>query len=165
MLGLTVLVLAVDGFNSLFLDLGLPHFYQPHNLLRLATGLGTGTAMAAFLLPITSGMLWRQDDHRSSFATPRQLVIMLPVLLLAFVVVASQAAWTLYPVAIFSSLGLITALTLINLVFALGLTGRHNRFVRPRQVIPLTALAVALALVELFALAALKSALLSGLHP
>ncbi len=165
MLGLTVLVLAVDGFNSLFLDLGLPHFYQPHNLLRLATGLGTGTAMAAFLLPITSGMLWRQDDHRSSFATPRQLVIMLPVLLLAFLVIASQAAWTLYPIAILSSAGLITALTLINLVFALGLTGRHNRYTHPRQVIPLAALAVALALVELYALAALHSALLYGLHP
>lgn len=164
-LGLAVVVLAVDGFNSLFLDLGLPHLYQPHNLLRLATGLGTGTAMAAFLLPVANGLLWREDDDRAAFATLRQLAIMLPVLLLAFLVVASQAAWTLYPVAILSSAGLVAALTLINLVFAVGLTGKPNRFVRRRQLFPVVTLAVALAVVELFALAALKAAALHALHP
>lgn len=164
-LGLAVVVLAVDGFNSLFLDLGLPHLYQPHNLLRLATGLGTGTAMAAFLLPVASGILWREDDGRASFATLRQLAIMLPVLLLAFLVVASQAAWTLYPIAILSSAGLVAALTLINLVFAVGVSGRPNRYLRRRQAFPLVTLAVALTIVELIALAALKAAALHALHP
>ena len=164
-LGLAVLILAVDGFNSLFLDLRLPHLYQPHNLLRLATGLGTGTAMAAFLLPVTSGLLWRPDDNRASFANLGQLAVMAPVLLLAFLVIASQAAWTLYPVAILSTAGLVAALTLINLVFVVGLSGRQNRYTRPRQFFPVLTVAVALAIVELFALAALKAAALNALHP
>ena len=46
---LAVAMLGVDGFNSFFRDLQLPHLYQPHNLLRLGTGLATGTAMASFL--------------------------------------------------------------------------------------------------------------------
>src|SRR5690242_3242770 len=50
-LGLAILLMAVDGFNSLFLDLGLPHLYQPANWLRLLTGLGAGTAMAAIIIP------------------------------------------------------------------------------------------------------------------
>lgn len=164
-LGSAVLALAVDGFNSLFLDLGLPHLYQPHNLLRLATGLGTGTAMAAFLLPVASGLLWREDNDHASFATLRQLAIMLPVLLLTLLVVASEAAWTLYPIAILSSAGLVAALTCINLVFVVGLSGRHNQFTQRRQVFPLITMAVALAIIELFALAALKAAALNALHP
>lgn len=162
-LGLAVMILAVDGFNSLFLDLRLPHLYQPHNLLRLATGLGTGTAMASFLLPVASGLLWRNDDDRASFANLRQLAVMLPVLLLAFLVISSQAAWTLYPVAILSTTGLVAALTLINLVFVVGLSGRQNRFTSARQVFPLVTLAVAIAVVELFALAALKNAALQAI--
>src|SRR2546425_4912057 len=42
LLGCGVVVLAIDGLNSFFLDLGMTHLYQPHNLLRLATGLATG---------------------------------------------------------------------------------------------------------------------------
>src|SRR5262249_15691729 len=44
-LGGAVALMGVDGVNSLLLDLRLPHLYQPHNLLRLASGLGTGVAM------------------------------------------------------------------------------------------------------------------------
>src|ERR1051326_7676339 len=43
-LGLCILALGIDGFNSFFLDLRLPHLYEPHNLIRLTTGLLTGTA-------------------------------------------------------------------------------------------------------------------------
>src|SRR3989442_3292909 len=39
-------ILIIDGFNSFLLDLGLPHLYHPHNVIRLATGLITGIALA-----------------------------------------------------------------------------------------------------------------------
>src|SRR5258708_6588162 len=42
-------LLGADGLNALFFDLGLPHLYTPYNPIRLATGLLTGIAMAAFL--------------------------------------------------------------------------------------------------------------------
>src|SRR5215813_8470230 len=83
-LAIAVLFMAVDGFNSFFLDLGLPHPYQPHNLLRLASGLGTGTAMCAILLPVANMLIWRQEDEQPSFRSPRQLAVMVPVLVLAF---------------------------------------------------------------------------------
>jgi uncharacterized membrane protein len=156
-LGVAVLFMAEDGFNSLFLDLGLPHLYQPHNLLRLASGLGTGTAMAAVVLPVANTLIWRVEDERASFASLRQLTVMVPVLLITFLAVGSQTALLLYPIALLSSAGLVMALSLVNVVFLLGLSNRVGRFASYRQVFPFVSVAVVLAVVELMALFALKS--------
>jgi uncharacterized membrane protein len=157
LLGGAVALMGLDGVNSLFLDLRLPHLYQPHNLLRLATGLGTGTAMAAFLIPITNGLLWRLDDVRPSFGGFRQLLVMAPVLLIVFLGVASQAPWLLYPLALIGSAGLVTALALVNLVMGLAAGGYIARYDTVRQIIPAAAVAVALAVAELYALGLFKA--------
>jgi uncharacterized membrane protein len=156
-LGAAVALMGLDGFNSLFLDLRLPHLYQPHNLLRLGTGLGTGTAMAAFLIPITNGLLWRADDTRPSFGGFRQVLVVVPVLLMVFLGVGSQVGWLLYPLALIGSAGLVTALALVNLVLGLAASGHIARYDRVRQIIPAAAIAVALAIVELVALSAFKT--------
>ncbi len=155
-----VFVMAVDGLNSLFHDLGAPHLYQPQNVLRLLTGLGAGVAMVSFILPVTNGLLWRQEDARPSFRSFAQLAAMLPLLLLTVLAVASQTAWLLYPIAILSSLGLILALTFVNLVFAICFTPLVGHFERWRQVLPYFTLSVILAVVELAALFKVKLALM-----
>ncbi|HEX5440505.1 MAG TPA: DUF2085 domain-containing protein [Ktedonobacterales bacterium] len=162
-LGLAILLMAVDGFNSLFLDLGLPHLYQPANWLRLLTGLGAGTAMAAIIVPTASGLIWRADDPRSSFDSLGELALMLPLLTIGFFVVVSVAPIILYPVGILSSVGLVLALTLVNLVFALGLTNRIGRFTTWRQLFPVFSGVVVLAVVELMALFLLKSSVMNAL--
>jgi uncharacterized membrane protein len=156
-------VMGVDGFNSLFLDLGLPHLYQPENLLRLLTGLGAGVAMVAFITPVTNSLFWRVDDERPSFRSFRQLAVVLPLLLLAFLAIGSQTAWLLYPVAILSTLGLVMALTLVNLVFLLSFTPLMGRFSRWGQVFPVFSLGVTLAVIELLLLFQLKMAALAAL--
>ncbi len=156
-------LMAVDGFNSLFLDLGLPHLYQPQNLLRLLTGLGAGVAMVAFITPVTNALLWRREDLRASFTSFGQLAIVAPLLLLAFLVVGSQTAWLLYPIAILSSLGLALALTLVNMVFLVSFSPLIGRFERWLQVFPVFTLALALALSELTLLFKLKLAVLHAL--
>lgn len=156
-LGLAVVAMGIDGFNSLFLDLHLPHLYQPNNLLRLATGLGMGTAMAAVVVPVVSGLLWRDEDLRSSFDSLGQLALMLPILTVAWVAISQQWGFLLYPVALLSSVGLVVALTLVNLVFALGLTNRIGRYTAWKQILPVFSLTFALAIVELMALFMLKT--------
>ena len=158
-----VIALAVDGFNSLFLDLHLPHLYQPHNLLRLGTGLGTGTAMAALLIPAANSLIWRVDDKRSSFASLRVLAWMLPVLALGFLAVGSQTPWLLYPVAILSSAGLVTALSLVNLTFLLGVSNVMGYFRNWRQFFPMFTVVVALAVIELMGMFFVKQAFLSAI--
>jgi uncharacterized membrane protein len=162
-LGLAVVVMGVDGFNSLFTDLHLPHLYQPQNTLRIATGLGTGVAMAAFIIPVANTLLWRSEDTRSSFATPRQLAALLPILLLMFVGVVSQAAFLLYPVALLSSAGLVLAFSLVNLVFVLGIGNRVGRFTTWRQLFPVYTVVVILAVIELLALYVLKTTTMHAL--
>lgn len=163
-LGIAVLFMAEDGFNSLFLDLRLPHLYQPHNLLRLFSGLGTGVAMAAFIVPVANTLIWRVEDERSSFGSLRALAPLVPVLLLVFLAVGvTEAPALLYPIAILSTAGVVIALSLINVVLVLGVTNRSGRFETWRQFFPVYTLAVALAVVELLALFALKTSLMGGM--
>lgn len=162
LLGLVALM-GVDGFNSLFRDLGAPHLYTPQNMLRLATGLGTGLAMVAFITPVTNGLLWRREDARHSFRSGGQIALVVPLLLLAFLAVASQTSWLLYPIAILSSAGLVMALTLVNLVFVISFSPLIGRFERWRQVAPFFAAALALAALELVMLFKLKLAVLHAL--
>lgn len=165
-LGIAVLFMAEDGFNSLFLDLGLPHLYQPHNMLRLFSGLGTGTAMCAFIVPVANTLIWRDEDRRSSFRSLKDLGLMIPVLLLAFLAVGSfsaQADFLLYPIALLSSAGLVMALTLVNVVFFLGFSTRAGHFASWRQFFPFFTVAVIFALIELMALFALKTSVLHSL--
>ena len=163
-LAVAVLIMAEDGLNSFFLDLGLPHLYQPANPLRLATGLGTGVAMCAFILPVANTLIWREESPASSFRDLRQLAVMLPVLLLAFLTVISVAPIILYPISLLSSFGLVMALSLINIVFLLGLTNRVGRFATLRQFFPFFTVALIFAVVELMALFALKTSVMNALH-
>jgi uncharacterized membrane protein len=158
-----VLFMAEDGLNSFFLDLGLPHLYQPVNTLRLITGLGAGVAMCAFIVPIANTLIWDEDPDVASFRDLRQLGVMLPVLLIAFLAVITQAPILLYPIALLSSFGLVMALSLVNIVFLLGLTNRVGRFATPRQFFPLFSVALILAVIELMALFTLKTSVMSTL--
>ena len=162
-LGAAVAFMAEDGFNSFFLDLGLPHLYQPHNLLRLFSGLGTGVAMCAIIVPVANTLIWRQDDLRSTFRSLKDLAALLPLLLLIFLAASSPVAFVLYPVALFSSFGLVMALTLVNVVFVLGITNQVGRFDSWRQFFPFFSLAIVMAVLELMALFALKTAALQFL--
>jgi Predicted membrane protein (DUF2085). len=57
-----VVVMAVDGFNSLFVDLFLPHLYTPRNELRTLTGLGMGVSLAVAILLVLNLSLRRDPD-------------------------------------------------------------------------------------------------------
>lgn len=67
--------MAVDGANSLLVDLGFASAYEPDNRLRLATGLLTGTALAVALCFLLATTLWRRNDwERSTVERPRELL-------------------------------------------------------------------------------------------
>ncbi len=89
--------------------------------------------------------------------------MLLPLLLLIFLAASSPDAFVLYPIAIFSSFGLVMALTLVNVVFVLGLTNQVGRFASWRQLFPFLSVAVILAVIELMVLFSLKTAALEFL--
>ena len=158
-----VVAMAIDGFNSFFLDLGLPHLYQPHNLLRLATGLLMGLALASCALPMTNRLFWREDNQQRSISSWGTFLLLIPGLILSFFAVASQSWLGLYPVALLSTAGLVTVLSSVNLIVILGISKRDQSFERYRELIPFFSLALLLAVGELLMLAQVKVALLQAL--
>lgn len=164
LLGMGVLALGVDGLNSLALDLHLPHLYQPHNLLRLATGLLTGLAIAAFLLPTLNQMLWRHFNATPSLSSwQRLLYTFIPVLTLCFLAAASQSPLVLYPLALLSTVGLLIAVGSINLMGIVLARKRSETFVSYSQLRPFLGLALLLAIGELLLLAQFKYWLLHAI--
>src|SRR5947199_3483067 len=97
------LAMVIDGFNSFLLDLGLQYLYQPHNLLRLATGLVTGLAVATLALPAINRLFWREYNEKRSVSSWMALLLLIPGLILSFFAVASQNMLILYPVALLST--------------------------------------------------------------
>lgn len=163
MLACGVVALAIDGFNSFFVDLGLFHLYQPHNLLRLATGLLTGLALAALTLPILNRLFWREYNKQRSIPTWSALLLFLPGLVLSFFAVASQIGLLLYPLAVMSTAGIVIALSIVNLIIVIAISRREQSFERYRALIPFFSLALLLAIGEMLLLAEVKLSLLQAL--
>jgi uncharacterized membrane protein len=160
---LGVVAMAVDGFNSFFLDLGLRHLYQPHNLLRLATGLATGLALASLGLPLLNRLLWGEYRGQRSIASWPALLVLVPGLVLSFFAVASENGLVLYPLALVSTAGVLTLLSSINLVVIVSVSRRDQTFVRYQELLPYFGFALLLTIVEMLALAQLKFSLLQFL--
>ncbi len=158
-----ILALVIDGSNSLLLDLGLPHLYRPHNLLRLATGMLTGLAMATLVLPILNQLFWYHSNEQRSVPSWRTLLLFLPALILCYLAVASQSSLILYPVALLSTLGLLTALGSVNLIIIIAVSKREQSFASYRALLPFFGLALLCAGGEMLFLAQLKLLLLHAL--
>ncbi len=155
-----VAMLAVDGFNSFLLDMSLWHLYQPNNLLRLATGLITGLAMALLLSPMLNRMFWLGYNEQRSINSWRELTQYLPALIVCFFVVISQNALILYPIALLSTGGLLTVLGSLNLLALVGISKRDETFERYRELLPFVGIALLFAVGEMLLLAQLKLTLL-----
>ena len=115
MLGLFVLTLAVDGFNSTLVDMGLPHPYAPANRLRLATGLLTGVSLGVGVCYMLATTLWRTGRPRqATIAGLGELVV----------VVALQAPFALAALsgisALYAPLALLLMMSATAVVAALA---------------------------------------------
>lgn len=150
------LAMAIDGFNSLLLDLRLPHLYQPDNLLRLGTGLAMGLAVAALTLPMLNRLFWCEFNEQRSIPSWRALPLLLPVLVLSFFAVASQNALLLYPLALLSTAGVLIVVSSINLIVVVAIAKRDQTFLHYHELLPFFSIAFLFAIGELLLLAQLK---------
>lgn len=118
---------AADGLNS-FLSVipGVPYLYEPQNWLRLAVGALNGLAMSALVYPIFNATLWRKPAPERTIRNLRDLGVL--VLLEACLVglVLTRWTWLLYPLALLSTLGVLTLLTSVNTMLVVMLVRREN---------------------------------------
>ncbi len=152
-LALFGVAMAIDGFNSLFIDINVRHFYTPSNELRLATGLGVGMGLAVALSYLVAISLWRRPRMNETAVDGKGLLFLvvaqLPALLfitgwgplyrpLTFVLLVSA-------VAVFSLLALVTVVVIV---------GADNSFVGPRDVQTHASFGFVVGLVAIIGLAA-----------
>jgi len=150
-------IMGVDGLNSyshFFPD--TPHLYEPRNWLRLLTGMGTGLALGAIILPTLSQTLWRQQEFRPSVSRFRELGGLVLVGVTAVLLILSNQPIVLYVLAIMSTVGLLIIVTALNTVMVLILSRRESLAITWQQASLPLLIGVALAVIELSAISLLR---------
>jgi uncharacterized membrane protein len=154
---LFVLIMALDGLNSMFVDMFLPSMYMPRNELRTLTGIGMGTAIAVLLFLILNLSLRRDPDTAQPIiGTWLELGGALLLNVLVLLAMYGNIELMYWPIAISAWAGIIGVLYSVNLLLTAlfmryeGTVTRMVELARPATV------ALLFTLVELGALSAAR---------
>lgn len=149
-----------DGLNSyLTFFPGLPHLYEPRNILRLTTGALQGVALISLVLPFFNVTLWAEVRTQRSLASVREVGLLLLVVAVIVGLVSSQVAALLYPLALLSVGGTLLLLILVNTMLMVVLLRREARARTWWDALPLFAAGAGLATLELVAINLIRAEL------
>ncbi|HSB88658.1 MAG TPA: DUF2085 domain-containing protein [Anaerolineales bacterium] len=121
-------IFAVDGVNSyLTLFPGLPHLYEPSNVLRLSTGLLAGVAMGTLVHAGLAQNAWKDWRPEPALRDLRELGVLLVGAAVIGGLALSGNPMILYPLALISAGGVLVVLASVYTVMALLVFGQENR--------------------------------------
>ena len=153
-LGCFVAAMALDGLNSLLLDLGLWHPYAPDNRLRLATGLLTGTALAVVLCFVLATTIWREGRWEQPVVAGVRELLVITALQVPVALAALSSIGALYvPIAMLLLLAAAAVVAALMLVVLLLLRRADRSFVRVAELSAPGAVALVLAIAVMAAIA------------
>jgi|GEM_PF-1494925 len=158
-----VVLMAVDGFNSLAHDLGISTPYKTTTLTRLGTGLLMGTAAGCFLVPVLNGILWKESSNKPFVDNTRSLAGLLCMQVPLFLIVALKLDFFALPLALLTTMATIVLFTTINLIFIVAIFNRLNKARNLLDILPEISISVLLSLGELSITAILVPRFLLGL--
>ncbi len=118
-LALLVGLMAVDGFNSLLTDLMLWHPYESGSGLRVATGYGTGVALAVALSWLLASSAWNLGSPNVAIGRLRDLVAPGVGLVTYGLVLIASPGWLHFPVSMLLVLSAWITVTMLMLVIVL----------------------------------------------
>ncbi len=130
---------AFDGANSfshLLPSDNLPRLYQPSNFLRLFTGMFHGITLGSLLLPIANATLWVDATHEHTIKNFWQLLALWGIGGILIAMVLSGWGIFLYPLAVLSSVGVVSVLSVINTVMVATLLRQENVAASLRDALP-----------------------------
>lgn len=127
-LGAFALAWAVDGLNS-YLQLypATPHLYPASNLLRLITGTLMGICLSTLVYSGFNQTAWRDWKAVPALRSFGDLGLLLLLAGLVDGAILTENPLLLYPLALLSSLGVVTFLTLVYTMVLLMVLRRENR--------------------------------------
>lgn len=128
-LALFVGLMAFDGFNSLFLDMGWNNPYHPDNRLRLVTGLMTGISLSSGIFLIFGMALWKRPRLKNRVVTsPWEPFLLLALQIPFALAVLSDASWLYIPITMALLLTATAVVSAIGLVVAVMVRFADNSF-------------------------------------
>jgi ABC-type polysaccharide/polyol phosphate export permease len=151
----------LDGLNAFFADGNLPHLYAPNTAVRLLTGLGAGLGVGLMAIPVVAGVLWAHPTDEASIEDPLELVGGLALAGLVGALVLAGVGVLLWPVALAMLAGVVVAFGVANLYIIVLATGRRHQALTLGDARGGLISSLGLTLLELGALAALRSFLVS----
>ncbi|MEP7288260.1 MAG: DUF2085 domain-containing protein [Chloroflexota bacterium] len=159
-LGLFVVVMGLDGINSyIHLFPGGTGVYEPHNWLRLVTGMYCGVALFNFIFPIFNNIVWRNADPGRNLNSARELLGVCAVCACVIVLVLTERPVFLWVFGVLSTIGVAMMLTMIGTVLFLTVF-RLDKFATRWQHLAIPLLAgLTIALIEVGAIDMLRLAL------
>ncbi|WP_129671734.1 DUF2085 domain-containing protein [Candidatus Chloroploca sp. Khr17] len=123
-----VLIMAADGFNSFWLDLGRSNLYTPDNRLRTITGMGMGISIAVMMHLILNNSLRKNvDSHQPILTNWFELVGIIGVNFVALVGIYSNLSLMFWPLAFIAFFGLTGVLYLVSLLLTSLVLGYEGR--------------------------------------
>ena len=138
---LLFLLYAIDGINSYFylppfLNLfpGMPHLYQPSNVLRLLTGTGVGLVVAMLLYPAFWGTIVPDADDRPAIGGLKIAFAMLGLGLLMDLLILTGSSIVLIPAALISAGGVIVLLSMVYGIIMIMIFRKENQFTKLSQI-------------------------------
>jgi Predicted membrane protein (DUF2085) len=156
-LGLFIAIMAVDGLNSMFVDMFLPHLYTPQNWIRTLTGIGMGTAMAVLLLLILNISLRRDyDDQQRIIGNWLELGGALLINGLVLLAIYGNVEIMYWPIAVAAWLGITGVLYCVNLLLAALFMRYEGMVTRVAQLAKPATFALVFTLIELGALSTMR---------
>ncbi len=160
-LGLAGLVglMAFDGFNSTFWDLGWPTLYTPQNWLRLLTGVASGVGIAGLVLPAVNLVIWRRGYLITTFKSGLEIGLALLAGLLYALGVLAGWDWLYWPLSVLAVIGVIVMLLCFNLMIAAIVLRRENQAANLVEFLALATPVFLVSLAEMMLFAAFRVAL------
>lgn len=153
-LGLFVGAMAVDGINSMMVDMYAPHLYTPRNELRTLTGTGTGIAIAVTVIMLLNASLRRDADSAQPVMMRwRELGGALLLNGLLLVAMYGNIGLMYWPLAFLAWGGIIGVLYAVNVLMAALMFGYEGSVTRLAQLAKPATLAIIFTALQLGALA------------
>ena len=152
-----IIVMGIDGFNSMLLDIGGYNVYPPDNRLRVITGLGMGMAIGAFMLLMFNLSLRYNAQHEQRIIGGwAELLGAIMTAALLYGLLFFAPAWLFYPLAIFSVVGIFGVLFIANMFVVAMVSGLEGRILHLRQLARPATFGIIFTVGELVLLAGLR---------
>ncbi|NDJ79153.1 MAG: DUF2085 domain-containing protein [Chloroflexi bacterium] len=119
--------IGIDGFNSylsLFDSYQPP--YQPHNTLRLVTGMYAGLTMITLVLPVYNAILWQRPQPQPPVYNMLDILLLYGIAALVIGAVLVEVPLLLLVAGLVSTVGVLLMFFVVGSTLFLTLTRREN---------------------------------------